>query len=176
VPPQAARRVPSVPENVQEQLVLWECEAQRVRAAPATMYSRFEDAELFEAARQHAADLRATLWESSAAHLLVVQRGGEPRRAAHSSMPRRSRAATRHAASQGAVLRQPRSTQGCPLPPDQRRPALPALLRVRRRPRHALLPAALLPAAQATRRCATSSRSTRCSARGASSSCDPAAP
>ncbi|KAF6260454.1 Tfb2-domain-containing protein [Scenedesmus sp. NREL 46B-D3] len=74
--PQAARRVPSVPENVQEQLVLWEGETRRVQAQSATLYSSFEDDELFLAASNHAAQLGVRLWADNSQRQFAIKRLG----------------------------------------------------------------------------------------------------
>uniref|UniRef100_A0A383W7J1 RNA polymerase II transcription factor B subunit 2 n=1 Tax=Tetradesmus obliquus TaxID=3088 RepID=A0A383W7J1_TETOB len=74
--PQVARRVPSVPENVQEQLVLWESETRRVVAEPATLYSAFEDDDLFLAASHHAGQLGVRLWADNSQRQFAIKRLG----------------------------------------------------------------------------------------------------
>jgi hypothetical protein len=64
-------------QNVQEQLVLWESETRRVQAESATLYSNFEDDELFLAASNHAAQLGVRLWADNSQRQFAIKRLGE---------------------------------------------------------------------------------------------------
>jgi hypothetical protein len=68
-------------QNVQEQLVLWESETRRVQAESATLYSNFEDDELFLAASNHAAQLGVRLWADNSQRQFAIKRLGERRQA-----------------------------------------------------------------------------------------------
>eukprot|EP00879_Flechtneria_rotunda_P028645 GHRR01030847.1.p1 GENE.GHRR01030847.1~~GHRR01030847.1.p1 ORF type:complete len:137 (+),score=47.01 GHRR01030847.1:394-804(+) len=74
--PQVARRMPAVPENVQEQLVLWETETRRVVSEAATLYNKFEDDELFLASSTHAQSLGLMLWVDNITRSFAIKRLG----------------------------------------------------------------------------------------------------
>jgi hypothetical protein len=64
-------------QNVPAQLVLWESETQRVMSNPATLYSNFEDDDLFEASSSHAQSLGVMLWVDNSQRMFAVQRLGK---------------------------------------------------------------------------------------------------
>lgn len=66
----------SVPQNVQEQLVLWEGETRRVVAEAAYLYTNFEDDELFYASSSHAQNSNCCLWIDHAQRMFAISRPG----------------------------------------------------------------------------------------------------
>lgn len=74
--PQVARRVPAVPENVQEQLGLWEDETRRVVSESATCYSNFDDEELFRVSLATAISHETILWSNVQDRLIIIRRSG----------------------------------------------------------------------------------------------------
>lgn len=62
--PRVAERVPSVPENVTDQIRLWETDLNRVEMIPAYYYDEFPSRDLFDGASDHARSYNALLWES----------------------------------------------------------------------------------------------------------------
>ncbi|XP_034211557.1 general transcription and DNA repair factor IIH subunit TFB2 isoform X2 [Prunus dulcis] len=61
--PRVAERVPSVPENVTDQIRLWETDLNRVEMTPAYHYDGFPSRDLFEGASDFARGYNALLWE-----------------------------------------------------------------------------------------------------------------
>ncbi|CAN6546442.1 unnamed protein product [Malus baccata var. baccata] len=61
--PRVAERVPSVPENVTDQIRLWETDLNRVEMTPAYYYDEFPTRELLEGASDFARGYNALLWE-----------------------------------------------------------------------------------------------------------------
>lgn len=79
--PQVASRVVAVPENVQDQLLLWQAETQRVTRQAATYYSKFEDDELFAATLHTAQGHGSVLWwyrqeANPEASFILIKRSG----------------------------------------------------------------------------------------------------
>ena len=58
------RKLPECIQVVMDQLRLWEKEARRVAAMPATLYSDFESAELWAGTVAAARDLGGHLWDA----------------------------------------------------------------------------------------------------------------
>lgn len=76
-PPPVGARV----QNVQDQLLLWQAETQRVTREPATYYSKFEDHELFSATLATAQGHGSVLWyrqdtNPEASFILIRRSGG----------------------------------------------------------------------------------------------------
>ncbi|KAF3958451.1 hypothetical protein CMV_016650 [Castanea mollissima] len=63
--PRVAERIPTVPENVTDQIRLWESDLNRVEMTPAHYYDEFPSREIFEAACDHAREWNGLLWEDS---------------------------------------------------------------------------------------------------------------
>lgn len=68
-------------QNVQDQLLLWQAETQRVTREPATYYSKFEDHELFSATLATAQGHGSVLWyrqdpNPEASFILIRRSGG----------------------------------------------------------------------------------------------------
>lgn len=57
--------------------MLWESETRRVVAEPATLYSAFEDDDLFLAASHHAGQLGVRLWADNSQRQFAIKRLGE---------------------------------------------------------------------------------------------------
>eukprot|EP00850_Spirogloea_muscicola_P013583 SM000093S24394 [mRNA] locus=s93:81908:84917:- [translate_table: standard] len=70
--PKVAQRVPMVPENVVDQLHLWEHDQSRLQLSPAVLYEDFPKQEIYEAVLQYAADLGGLLWDDPGNRRLVV--------------------------------------------------------------------------------------------------------
>ncbi|KDO50849.1 hypothetical protein CISIN_1g0154402mg, partial [Citrus sinensis] len=70
--PRVADRIPSVPENVCDQIRLWESDLNRVEMTPAHYYEEFPSRDVFEAACDYARDRSGLLWEDSKKMRLVV--------------------------------------------------------------------------------------------------------
>uniref|UniRef100_A0A7C9AEZ8 RNA polymerase II transcription factor B subunit 2 n=2 Tax=Opuntia streptacantha TaxID=393608 RepID=A0A7C9AEZ8_OPUST len=71
--PRVAERVPTVPENVTDQIRLWESDLNRVEMTPAQLYDEFPSKDLFEAACDFAREYGALLYEDSKRMRLVVK-------------------------------------------------------------------------------------------------------
>ncbi|THG06821.1 hypothetical protein TEA_001970 [Camellia sinensis var. sinensis] len=71
--PRVAERVPSVPENVTDQIRLWESDMNRVEITPAHFYDEFPTREVFDAACDFAREYGGLLWEDSKTMRLVVK-------------------------------------------------------------------------------------------------------
>lgn len=71
--PRVAERVPSVPENVTDQIRLWESDLNRVEMTPAHFYDEFPTRDVFEAACDFAREYGGLLWEDSKKMRLVVK-------------------------------------------------------------------------------------------------------
>eukprot|EP00850_Spirogloea_muscicola_P020892 SM000229S07528 [mRNA] locus=s229:187790:190799:- [translate_table: standard] len=70
--PKVAQRVPMVPENVVDQLHLWEHDQSRLQLSPAVLYEDFPKQEIYEAVLQYAVDLGGLLWDDPSNRRLVV--------------------------------------------------------------------------------------------------------
>eukprot|EP01018_Ginkgo_biloba_P021117 Gb_25777 [translate_table: standard] len=68
-----AQRIPSVPENVTDQMRLWENDRNRVQITPAYMYDDFPSEEVFEAVCTYARDIGGLLWEDAKRRRLVLR-------------------------------------------------------------------------------------------------------
>ncbi|XP_057462157.1 general transcription and DNA repair factor IIH subunit TFB2-like isoform X2 [Actinidia eriantha] len=71
--PRVSERVPSVPENVTDQIRLWESDMNRVEMAPAYYYDEFPSREVFEAACDYARQYGGLQWDDSKRMRLVVK-------------------------------------------------------------------------------------------------------
>ncbi|PSR98579.1 RNA polymerase II transcription factor B subunit like [Actinidia chinensis var. chinensis] len=71
--PRVAERMPSVPENVTDQIRLWESDMNRVEMAPAYYYDEFPSREVYEAACDYARQYGGLLWDESKRMRLVVK-------------------------------------------------------------------------------------------------------
>ncbi|KAG5622601.1 hypothetical protein H5410_007819 [Solanum commersonii] len=71
--PRVAERIPSVPENVTDQIRLWESDLNRVEMEPAHFYDEFPSKDVFEAACDFAREYGGLLWEDSKRMRLVVK-------------------------------------------------------------------------------------------------------
>ncbi|XP_071929475.1 general transcription and DNA repair factor IIH subunit TFB2-like [Coffea arabica] len=71
--PRVAERIPTVPENVTDQIRLWESDLNRVECIPAHFFEEFPSREVFEAACDHARECGGFLWENSKKMWLVVK-------------------------------------------------------------------------------------------------------
>ncbi|KAF5728672.1 general transcription factor IIH subunit 4 [Tripterygium wilfordii] len=67
-----AERMPSVPENVTDQVRLWESDMNRIEMTPAHFYDEFPSRDIFEGACDYARELGGLLWEDSKKMRLVV--------------------------------------------------------------------------------------------------------
>ncbi|KAF3451495.1 hypothetical protein FNV43_RR07590 [Rhamnella rubrinervis] len=63
--PRVAERIPSVPENVTDQIRLWESDLNRIETTPAHHYDEFPSREVFEGACDFAREWNGLLWEDS---------------------------------------------------------------------------------------------------------------
>ncbi|KAJ0081652.1 hypothetical protein Patl1_10776 [Pistacia atlantica] len=63
--PRVAERIPSVPENVCDQMRLWESDLNRVEMTLAYFYDEFPSRDIFEAACEYARECGSLLWEDS---------------------------------------------------------------------------------------------------------------
>ncbi|KAL9443520.1 hypothetical protein AB3S75_016811 [Citrus x aurantiifolia] len=70
--PRVADRIPSVLENVCDQIRLWESDLNRVEMTPGHYYDEFPSRDVFEAACDYARDRSGLLWEDSKKMRLVV--------------------------------------------------------------------------------------------------------
>lgn len=71
--PRVAERVPAVPENVTDQIRLWESDLNRVEMTPSHLYDEFPSREVFEAACDFAREYGGLLWEDSKKMRLIVK-------------------------------------------------------------------------------------------------------
>ncbi|KAE7995655.1 hypothetical protein FH972_000429 [Carpinus fangiana] len=71
--PRVAERMPSIPENVTDQIRLWESDLNRVEMTPAHYYDEFPSRDVFEAACDYAREWNGLLWEDSKSMRLVVK-------------------------------------------------------------------------------------------------------
>ncbi|KAL8472108.1 hypothetical protein ACS0TY_029364 [Phlomoides rotata] len=71
--PRVAERVPSVPENVTDQIRLWEADLNRVEMIPSHLYDEFPSREVFEATCDFAREYGGLLWENSKKMRLVAK-------------------------------------------------------------------------------------------------------
>ncbi|KAL3534754.1 hypothetical protein ACH5RR_003215 [Cinchona calisaya] len=71
--PRVAERIPSVPENVTDQMRLWESDLNRVESVPAHFFEEFPSKDVFEAACDFARECGGLLWENSKKMWLVVK-------------------------------------------------------------------------------------------------------
>ncbi|KAL2932030.1 General transcription and DNA repair factor IIH subunit TFB2 [Bienertia sinuspersici] len=75
--PRVAEKTPTVPENVTDQIRLWESDLNRIEMSPAQLYDEFpskvNSKDLFEAACDYAREYGALLWEDSKKMQLVVK-------------------------------------------------------------------------------------------------------
>ncbi|XP_076912850.1 general transcription and DNA repair factor IIH subunit TFB2-like [Bidens hawaiensis] len=71
--PRVAEKVPSVPENVTDQIRLWESDLNRVEMTPAHFFDDFPSRDVFEAACDFAREFSSLLWEDSKKMRLVVK-------------------------------------------------------------------------------------------------------
>ncbi|KAI3736528.1 hypothetical protein L2E82_26355 [Cichorium intybus] len=71
--PRVAEKVPSVPENVTDQIRLWESDLNRVEMTPAHFFDDFPSRDVFEAACDFAREYSSLLWEDSKKMRLVVK-------------------------------------------------------------------------------------------------------
>ncbi|KAG0463084.1 hypothetical protein HPP92_021560 [Vanilla planifolia] len=70
--PRVAERVPAVPENVTDQIRLWETDRNRIEMILSHLYEDFPSKEVFEAASDYARELGGLLWEDSKKMRLIV--------------------------------------------------------------------------------------------------------
>ncbi|KAJ8761616.1 hypothetical protein K2173_004392 [Erythroxylum novogranatense] len=71
--PRVAERIPSVPENVTDQIRLWESDLNRVEMTLAHLYDEFPSRDVFDAACDYAREWGGLLWEDSKKMRLVVK-------------------------------------------------------------------------------------------------------
>ncbi|CAM8898814.1 unnamed protein product [Rhodiola kirilowii] len=71
--PRVADRVPSVPENVSDQIRLWESDMNRVEMTHSVLYDEFPSRELFESSCDFAREWNGLLYEDAKAMRLVVK-------------------------------------------------------------------------------------------------------
>ncbi|KAK1260257.1 hypothetical protein QJS04_geneDACA001909 [Acorus gramineus] len=71
--PRVAERIPAVPENVTDQIRLWENDRNRVEMTLAHVYEDFPSKEVFEATCDFARDMGGLLWEDTDKKRLVVR-------------------------------------------------------------------------------------------------------
>ncbi|XP_065879040.1 general transcription and DNA repair factor IIH subunit TFB2 [Euphorbia lathyris] len=71
--PRVAERLPSVPENVTDQIRLWESDLNRVESTPAHLYDEFPSRDVYEAACDFAREWGGLLWEDSKKMRIVVK-------------------------------------------------------------------------------------------------------
>lgn len=70
--PRVAEKIPSVPENVTDQIRLWEADRNRVEMIPSHLYDEFPTKEIFEAACDFAREIGGLLWADSQKGRLIV--------------------------------------------------------------------------------------------------------
>ncbi|KAG4178169.1 hypothetical protein ERO13_A10G024700v2 [Gossypium hirsutum] len=71
--PRVAAKIPSVPENVTDQIRLWETDLNRVEMTPAHFYDEFPSRDVFEAASDFARMHNGLLWEDAKKMRMVVK-------------------------------------------------------------------------------------------------------
>lgn len=71
--PRVAEKIPTVPENVTDQIRLWETDRNRVEMIPSHLYEDFPSREVFEAACDFAREYSGLLWEDSKKMRLIVR-------------------------------------------------------------------------------------------------------
>lgn len=71
--PRVAERTPSVPENVTDQIRLWEADLNRIEIVQSHFYEEFPSRDVFESACDYARDNGGLLWEDSKKMRLVVK-------------------------------------------------------------------------------------------------------
>lgn len=71
--PRVAEKIPTVPENVTDQIRLWETDRNRVEMIPSHLYEDFPSREVFEAACDFAREFSGLLWEDSKKMKLIVR-------------------------------------------------------------------------------------------------------
>ncbi|GAU38487.1 hypothetical protein TSUD_64670 [Trifolium subterraneum] len=71
--PRVAQRIPAVPENVTDQIRLWESDLNRVEMTEAYYYDEFPSRDVFEGACDCAREWNGLLWEDSKKMHLVVK-------------------------------------------------------------------------------------------------------
>lgn len=71
--PRVADKVPVVPENVTDQIRLWETDRNRVGMVPSHLYEDFPNKELFEQCCDYARDNGCLLWEDAKKMRLIVR-------------------------------------------------------------------------------------------------------
>ncbi|MBA0779052.1 hypothetical protein Gotri_003335 [Gossypium trilobum] len=71
--PRVAEKIPSVPENVTDQIRLWETDLNRVEMTPAHFYDEFPSRDVFEAASDFARMHNGLLWEDAKKMRMVVK-------------------------------------------------------------------------------------------------------
>ncbi|PKU79818.1 general transcription and DNA repair factor IIH subunit TFB2 [Dendrobium catenatum] len=71
--PRIVERVPTVPENVTDQIRLWETDRNRVEMIPSHIYEDFPSKEVFEGAADFAREVGGLLWEDSNKMRLIVR-------------------------------------------------------------------------------------------------------
>ncbi|XP_010940418.1 general transcription and DNA repair factor IIH subunit TFB2-like isoform X3 [Elaeis guineensis] len=73
VHPRVATKTPAVPENVTDQIRLWETDRNRVEMIPSHLYEDFPSKDIFEAVCDFAREIGGLLWEDSKKMRLVVR-------------------------------------------------------------------------------------------------------
>ncbi|PKA50842.1 hypothetical protein AXF42_Ash007497 [Apostasia shenzhenica] len=68
-----AERIPTVPENVTDQIRLWETDRNRVEMIPSHLYEDFPSKDVFEAACEFAREVGGLLWEDAVKMQLIVR-------------------------------------------------------------------------------------------------------
>ncbi|KDP20952.1 hypothetical protein JCGZ_21423 [Jatropha curcas] len=71
--PRVAEKIPTVPENVTDQIRLWESDLNRVEMTPAHFYDEFPSRDVFEAACDFAREWSGLLWEDSKKMRMAVK-------------------------------------------------------------------------------------------------------
>ncbi|KAF3329257.1 general transcription factor IIH subunit 4 isoform X1 [Carex littledalei] len=71
--PRVAEKTPAVPENVTDQMRLWENDRNRVDMTPSHLYEDFPSKDLFEACCDFARDYGCLLWEDTKKMRLIVK-------------------------------------------------------------------------------------------------------
>mmetsp|Transcript_5732 Transcript_5732/g.15313 ORF Transcript_5732/g.15313 Transcript_5732/m.15313 type:complete len:485 (-) Transcript_5732:374-1828(-) len=77
--PHVAMRKPILPENVADQVRLWQAEAERLKPDPAFFYDSFESRELYDATVAFAAKYGLLLWSNSETCALAAKEAGHER-------------------------------------------------------------------------------------------------
>ncbi|CAH9082361.1 unnamed protein product [Cuscuta epithymum] len=71
--PRVAEKIPSVPENVTDQIRLWESDLNRIEMTPAHIYEEFPSRDAFESACDFAREYGGLLWEDSKRMRIIVK-------------------------------------------------------------------------------------------------------